>query len=130
MKAESGKRKAKTCLVLCLWFVVAIGLSSGCTTTIAPKAPVVHQVSHGSGLVKPSVDGAPAVLNAMGVANYNALIALQPSFRKNGKAFPVPLQPNDGITARADGDYDIAPAYQEKFAIMAGWYRAGLWREK
>lgn len=109
--------------------LLALALAfAGCTSTVAPKAPVVHQVSHGSGLVKPSVNGQPAIINAMALANYDALIDLQPAFRKNGKAFAVPLQHGDGITRRADGNYDLLPAYQEKFAIMAGWYRAGLWK--
>jgi len=99
-----------------LWF--------GCSSTVTPAAVNAQQASfdqggQNSGLISMLPGNAGAIITPHARDRYNELLGIY------GSEFLPALKPDDGISPRLDGNYDITAAALENFILVAAWHRMG-----
>lgn len=107
-------------LVLSLALALVAG---GCTSTVAPKPVVTHQVafsdnSTNGGFVGFAIDG-EGVITDRARAKYNALIDIY------GKKFLPPITTDFGITTFTNNTFLITREGLSDFMLMNQWYKDG-----
>lgn len=114
--------------VVGMTMLIIVGLSGGCTGTVAPKPIAVATTAwsgnqQNAGVLAFQPDGA-LLINADARVRYNALIAMQPEFKKLNLVLPLPAPiPVDfGVTALTNGNFEMTDQAFHDFATLNRWF--------